>query len=97
MLGLPILYLKGMRLSMFQLSGFYLGGCQNYHPFLGPYYNTAPIISGTQKGTIILTTTHFKLSTVLISKRLFQFKALWVGSLWRLPVPLPGRNPDPRV
>ena len=27
-------------------------------PFLGPYYNTAPIIAGTQNGTIILTTTH---------------------------------------
>ena len=36
----------------------YVGGCQNYGPFLGPYYNTAPIIYGTQKGTLILTTTH---------------------------------------
>ena len=35
-----------------------MGGCQNYGPFLGPYYNTAPIISGAQKGTLILTTTH---------------------------------------
>ena len=41
------------------LQGLYnldIGGCQNYGPFLGPYYNTAPIISG--KGAIILTTTH---------------------------------------
>ena len=38
-----------------------MGGCQNYGPFLGPYYNTAPNISGTQKGTIILTTTHMLL------------------------------------
>ena len=22
----------------------YMGGCQNYGPFLGPYYNTAPDI-----------------------------------------------------
>ena len=22
----------------------YVGGCQNYGPVLGPYYNTAPII-----------------------------------------------------
>ena len=22
----------------------YMGGCQNYGPFLGPYYSTAPII-----------------------------------------------------
>ena len=35
----------------------HMGGCQNYGPFLDPYYNTAPNISGTQKGTIILTTT----------------------------------------
>ena len=36
----------------------HMGGCQNYGPFLDPYYNTAPNIQGTQKGTIILTTTH---------------------------------------
>ena len=23
---------------------WYMGSCQNYGPFLGPYYNTAPII-----------------------------------------------------
>ena len=23
---------------------YYMGGCQNYGPFLGPYYSTAPII-----------------------------------------------------
>ena len=28
----------------------HVGGCQNYGPFLGPYYNTAPNIKGTQKG-----------------------------------------------
>ena len=76
-LGSLILYLKGMRIMMFQLSGFcytlfgtsysdmpwngerwalwmpegqagssgvHMGGCQNYGPFLGPYYNTAHII-----------------------------------------------------
>ena len=26
-----------------------MGGCQNYGPFLCPYYNTAPFIQGTQK------------------------------------------------
>ena len=36
----------------------YMGGCQNYNPFLDPYHNKAPNISGTQEGTIILTTTH---------------------------------------
>ena len=35
-----------------------MGGCQNYGPFLDPYYNMAPNIWSTQKGTIILTTTH---------------------------------------
>ena len=38
-----------------------MGGCQNYGPFLDPHYNRAPNISGTQKGTIILTTTHISL------------------------------------
>ena len=43
------------------LEAFHMGGCHNYGPFLGPYYNTAPNISifkGTQKRTTILTTTH---------------------------------------
>ena len=35
-----------------------MGGCQNYGPFLGPYYNTAPNIWDIQTGAIILTTTH---------------------------------------
>ena len=36
----------------------YMGGSQNDGLFLGPYYNTASYICGTQIGTIILTTTH---------------------------------------
>ena len=28
-----------------------MGGCQNYGPFWGPYYNTAPTIQGPKKGT----------------------------------------------
>ena len=35
-----------------------MGGCQNYGPFLGTLNNRCRIIIGTQKGTIILTTTH---------------------------------------
>ena len=35
-----------------------MSGYQNYDLFLDLYYNMAPNISGTQKGTIILTTTH---------------------------------------
>ena len=29
------------------------GGCQNYGPFLDPFCNTTPNISGTHRGTII--------------------------------------------
>ena len=36
----------------------YLGGCQNYGPFLGTLNIRCRTIIGTQKGTIILTTTH---------------------------------------
>ena len=35
-----------------------MGGCQNYGPFLGTLISRGRIIIGTQKGTIILTTTH---------------------------------------
>ena len=35
-----------------------MGGCQNYGPFLGTLNNRCRGIIGTQKGTIILTTTH---------------------------------------
>ena len=38
-----------------------MGSCQNYGPFLGTLNNRCRIIIGTQKGTIILTTTHIKL------------------------------------
>ena len=36
----------------------YMGGCQNYGPFLGTLNIRCRIMIGTQKGTIILTTTH---------------------------------------
>ena len=35
----------------------YMGGCQNYGPFLGTLNIRGRIIIGTQKGAIILTTT----------------------------------------
>ena len=47
-----------------------MGGCQNYGPFLDPYYNTAPNIYGTQKGTIILTTTHVRATVIILLKPL---------------------------
>ena len=39
-----------------------LGGCQNYGPLLGTLNIRGHIIIGTQKGTIILTTTHLRFS-----------------------------------
>ena len=36
----------------------YMGGCQNYSSFLGTLNIRCRIITGTQRGTIILTTTH---------------------------------------
>ena len=40
-----------------------MGNCQNYGPFLGPYYNTGPNTGPNlldQKGTIILTIPHIR-------------------------------------
>ena len=52
-----------------------MGGCQNYGPFLGPYYNTAPNIWGTPKRAIILTTTHIFASDVLQACSRFEVSA----------------------
>ena len=38
-----------------------MGVCQNYGPFLGPPNTRRRIILRTQKGTIVLTTTHMDL------------------------------------
>ena len=59
----------------------HMGGCQNYCPFLGPYYNTAPNIESTQKGTILLTTTHMDYTAHV--KQVVQCKAS--GSLTPKP------------
>ena len=40
-----------------------MGGCQNYGPFLGTLNIRGRILIGTQKGTIILTTTHIGLES----------------------------------
>ena len=59
-----------------------MGGCQNYGPygpFLDPYYNTAPNISGTQKGAIILTTTRIGVVEGFYSFLPFQKVSFWVG------------------
>ena len=42
-----------------------MGGYQNYGPFLGPLNTKCRIILRTQKGTIILTTTHIEDSSLI--------------------------------
>ena len=49
-----------------------MGGCQNYGPFLGTRNIRCLIIIRTQKGTLILTTTHVSRSRV---------PGLWVSRL----------------
>ena len=53
----------------------YMGGCPNYGPFSDPYHSTAPNIEGTQKGTIILTTTHIRaaMATTNVVLRIQKF------------------------
>ena len=46
--------LKGLLFKVYLMQK---GGCQNYRPFLGTLSIRCRIIMGTQKGTIILTTT----------------------------------------
>ena len=61
----------------------YMEGCQNYGPFLGTLYIRGRIIIGTQKGTIILTTTHVQLGVLglwVFGSRLSGFKA-WSSRL----------------
>ena len=38
-----------------------MGGCQNYAPFLGTLNIRCRIITGIQRGTIILTATHIRI------------------------------------
>ena len=48
--GFHFLTDEGQR-SMELCLGIYIGDCQNYGPFLGPYYNTGPNkIGGPKKG-----------------------------------------------
>ena len=49
--------------NYYSILGFYLGGCQNDDPFLGTLNIRCRTIIGTQKGKIILTTTHMEMLT----------------------------------
>ena len=55
----------------------YMGGCQNYVPFLGTLNNRCRIIIGTQKGTIILTTTHITVERIIKFKETPGCKACY--------------------
>ena len=65
-----------------------MGGCQNYGPFLGTLNIRGRIMIGTQKGTIILTTTHM-LDEVLQGMRLQSEDGGRVGSCF-IPTTLRG-------
>ena len=66
------------RLSGWQVSIFDMGGCQNHGPFLGTLNNRCRIILGTQKGTLILTTTHMNLETFLAPWHVSKNGGYWV-------------------
>ena len=46
---------------------WYMGGCQNYGPLLGSLNTRGRTILRTQKGTIVLTTTHIPIHTYTAS------------------------------
>ena len=47
----------------------YMGGCQNYGPFLGTLNIRCRIRTGAQKGIIILTTAHMCIYIYRVKKR----------------------------
>ena len=56
----------------------YMGGCQNYGPFLGTLNIRGRIIMGIQKGTIILTTTHMYIYIYLYIYIHTSIMKIWV-------------------
>ena len=74
-----------------------MGSCQNYGPFLGTLNNRCRIIRGTQKGTIILTTTHMDSGVEGLGLRVTDFSDLGVQGLrmfWTRALHR-ARNPKP--
>ena len=51
MLGFPLLYFKGMRLMMFQLSGFYCN-CSGTHKPLAASFRCQDLLPGLQQCTV---------------------------------------------
>ena len=68
-----------------------MSGCQNYGPLLGPLNTTCRTILGTQKGTIILTTTH-----IPPLKSNLSCVSCWCGSSWSVHCSIAGpKRPVP--
>ena len=67
------------------MANVYMGGCQNQGPVLGPLNTRCRVILRTQRGTIILTTTHI----VVIDYQLDRLK----GSLALSDASLVCRSP----
>ena len=57
-----------------------MGGCQNYGPFLGTLNIRGRIIIGTQKGTMILTTTHMEGGGRCADTRISVLSLFWSAS-----------------
>ena len=62
-----------------------MGSCQNHGPFLGALNSRCRIIIGTQKGTIILTTTHMIekgfVRNVILTFCFVVFYGVWAGGV----------------
>ena len=62
-----------------------MGGSQNYGPLLGTLNIKCRIIIGTQKGTIILTTTHVRSFKSQVSERMLKYQVADWLSVLRIP------------
>ena len=51
----------------------YMGGCQNYGPFLGALNTRCRITLRTQNGTIVLTTTHIQTDNIQIQMHVYLY------------------------
>ena len=61
-------------------------GCQNYGPFLGTLNNRCRILIGTQKGNVILTTTHMYSCEPDLSSRWIGTREGFWGGIWSVQV-----------
>ena len=67
-----------------------MGGCQNYGPFWGILNIRCRIITGTQKGTIILTTTHVRFRVEGLEGGIYYlFPDAWEDLQSKTPIMVP--------